>query len=86
MPSSVIFLSIPGLRERGHIKRHTGQQQDKNMADCLAHGITHIRDAWRADLRENRALKERISKGEIPGPRILQAVAVGLPGSCKKKV
>jgi imidazolonepropionase-like amidohydrolase len=51
------------------------------MADCLAHGITHIRDAWRGDLRENRALKERISKGEIPGPRILQAVAVGLPGS-----
>ena len=51
------------------------------MADCLAHGITHVRDAWSADLRENRALKERISKGEIPGPRILQAVAVGLPGS-----
>ena len=72
---------IAGLRERGHIKRHTGQQQDKQMADCLAHGITHIRDAWVADLRENRTLKERISKGEIPGPRILQAVAVGLPGS-----
>ena len=72
---------IPSLKERGLIKRHRGQQLVKNMADCLAHGITHIRDAWEADLRENRALKERISKGEIPGPRILQAVAVGLPGS-----
>jgi imidazolonepropionase-like amidohydrolase len=72
---------LPGLRDRGIIKRHTGQQQDKQMADCLARGITHVRDAWRPYLGENRALKERISKGEIPGPRILQAVAVGLPGS-----
>lgn len=72
---------IPSLRERGWIIKNMQQQEDKNMADCLAHGITHIRDAWEADLRKNRVLKERISKGEIPGPRILQAVAVGLPGS-----
>lgn len=72
---------LPGLRDRGQIKRYTGQQQDKQMADCLARGITHVRDAWRPYLYENKALKERISKGEIPGPRILQAVAVGLPGS-----
>jgi imidazolonepropionase-like amidohydrolase len=51
------------------------------MAEFLAHGITHVRDAWHQDLRENIALKERISRGEIPGPRILQSVAVGLPGS-----
>jgi imidazolonepropionase-like amidohydrolase len=72
---------IASLREQRLIKRHRGQQLDKNMADCLAHGITHVRDAWEADLRENRALKERISKGEIPGPRILQSVAVCLPGA-----
>jgi len=72
---------IPSLRDRRLLKRYTRQQQDKYMADCLAHGITHIRDAYHPDLRVNRALKERISKGEIPGPRILQAVAVGLPGS-----
>jgi imidazolonepropionase-like amidohydrolase len=72
---------LPGLRDRKTIKRYTEQQQDKQMADCLAHGITHVRDAWRPYLGENRVLKERISKGEIPGPRILQAVAVGLPGS-----
>jgi imidazolonepropionase-like amidohydrolase len=72
---------IPGLRERGLIKRNAEQQQDKQMEDCLAHGITHVRDAWRPDLLENWTLRERINNGEIPGPRILQAVAVGLPGS-----
>jgi len=72
---------IPGLRDEKRIKRHLGQQKEKDMAECLSHGITHVRDAWRADLRDSRILKERISKGEIPGPRILQAVAVGLPGS-----
>jgi len=72
---------IPSLRDRRPLKRHNGQQQDKYMADCLAHGITHIRDAYHPDLRVNRALKERISKSEISGPRILQAVVVGLPGS-----
>ena len=72
---------IPGLRDQKRIKRLMRLQKEKNMAECLAHGITHIRDAWEADLRDNRILKERISKGEIPGPRVLQAVAIGLPGS-----
>ena len=51
---------IPGLREQRLLKRHRGQQLDRNMADCLAHGITHVRDAWSADLCQNRVLKERI--------------------------
>jgi imidazolonepropionase-like amidohydrolase len=72
---------LSSLREQGLIKRHRAQQLEKNMADCLAHGVTHVRDAWEADLRENRTFKERISKGEIPGPRIQQAVAICLPGS-----
>jgi imidazolonepropionase-like amidohydrolase len=72
---------IPSLRDRRLLKRFATRQQDKHMADCLAHGITHIRDAYHPDLRVSRTLKERISKGEIPGPRILQAVAVGPPGS-----
>jgi imidazolonepropionase-like amidohydrolase len=70
-----------GLSDMRRSKKYREQQKAKHMAECLAHGITHVRDAWEADLRENTALKERISKGEIPGPRILQAVAVGLPGS-----
>ena len=71
---------LPGFRDQKRIKNLVGQQIEKDMAGCLAHGITHIRDAWVADLTNNRALKERILIGEIPGPRILQAVAVGLPG------
>jgi imidazolonepropionase-like amidohydrolase len=70
-----------GLSDMHQSKKYLEQQKAKHMAECLAHGIAHVRDAWQPDLRENRALKERISKNEIPGPRILQAVAVGLPGS-----
>jgi imidazolonepropionase-like amidohydrolase len=70
-----------GLSDMRRLKRCKEQQQDKNMAECLAHGITHVRDAWHPDLNENRALRERISKGELPGPRILQAVVVGPTGS-----
>jgi imidazolonepropionase-like amidohydrolase len=62
-------------------KRYGEQQKAKHMAECLAHGITHVRDAWQADLRENWALRDRITKGQVPGPRILQAVAVGPTGS-----
>jgi len=70
-----------GLSDMRRSKRYREQQKAKHMAECLAHGITHVRDAWEPDLRENRALKDQISKGEIPGPRIMQSVAVGLPGS-----
>jgi imidazolonepropionase-like amidohydrolase len=71
---------LAGLRDQKRIKKLIGRQKENDMAECLAHGITHIRDAWAANLSDNRVLKERISKGEIPGPRILQAVAIGLPG------
>ena len=72
---------VPDLSDMRRIKRFKDQQKAKNLADCLAHGITHVRDAWHPDLGENRALKERISKGELPGPRILQSVTVGPTGS-----
>jgi imidazolonepropionase-like amidohydrolase len=72
---------IPDLPDLLRPKRYLKQQLAKNLADCLAHGITHVKDAWQPDLRENRVLKERISRGEIPGPRILQAVVVGPTGS-----
>jgi len=50
------------------------------MADCLARGITNIRDAYCDNLKPNHELKKSIQKGEIPGPRILQAVVVGPQG------
>jgi imidazolonepropionase-like amidohydrolase len=72
---------VPDLSDMRRMKRYKEQQKAKNMADCLAHGITHVRDAWHPDLGENRTLEERISRGEIPGPRILQSVTVGPAGS-----
>ena len=47
------------------------------MADCLARGITNIRDAYSDNLEPNRQLKEQIQNKELYGPRILQAVVVG---------
>jgi len=71
-------LDISDMRQTNRYKE---QQKQNNLSECLAHGITHIRDAWHPDLRENRALQERIVKGEIPGPRIVQSVVVGPTGS-----
>jgi imidazolonepropionase-like amidohydrolase len=52
-------------------------QVEKAMADCMQRGITHVRDAYTDDLRRNDDLKVRIARGDIPGPRIQQAVMVG---------
>jgi imidazolonepropionase-like amidohydrolase len=60
-------------------RRYHERQIAYNMTECLAHGITNIRDAWIPDLRTTRLLKERISRGEMRGPRILQSVVVGPP-------
>jgi imidazolonepropionase-like amidohydrolase len=72
---------VADLSDMRRMKRYAEQQKVKNLAECLAHGITHVRDAWIPDLGDNRALKARIAEGAMPGPRILQAVAVGPPGS-----
>ncbi len=73
---------FPGLRERSLVKKHEERQIAKNMADCLAHGVTNVRHAgFVADLRVNRVRMEHYSKAGIPAPRILQAVVVGPTGS-----
>ncbi|RLC06736.1 MAG: hypothetical protein DRH34_00020 [Deltaproteobacteria bacterium] len=61
-------------------KKYHDQQVEKNMADCLACGITNIRDAYSDELRPNFQLRERIRNRKIPGPRIKQAVVVGAHG------
>lgn len=58
-------------------KKYQDLQVEKNMEDCLACGITHIRDAYTDDLRPNRFLQDGIGNKKIPGPRIQQAVVVG---------
>ena len=71
---------LPDLSDVKGLKAHAEKQMEKNMTECLAHGITNIRDAWAADLRKVRTLCRRIQKNELPGPRIMQSVAVGPSG------
>ncbi|MCP4749476.1 MAG: amidohydrolase family protein [Proteobacteria bacterium] len=77
MVNPTVFSDLKTVKAR---KAHHDRQVEKNMADCLARGVTHIRDAFTDDLTPNRNLKNRILNGEIPGPRILQAVVVGARG------
>lgn len=63
------------------IKKFKDKQLDKNMEDCVAHGITNIRDAYTEDIREREAIISRISSNKIYGPRIIKSIVVGPPGS-----
>jgi imidazolonepropionase-like amidohydrolase len=73
---------VPGLGDMLRDRRHDEKQLVKNLTDCLTHGVTTVRDAGLvADLRVHQTLRERILTGELPGPRILQAVVVGPSGS-----
>lgn len=70
---------LPDFTDIKRLKAYAEKQIENNMAQCLIHGVTNIRDAWAADLRNVRALRKRIQRNELAGPRILQAVAVGPP-------
>ena len=74
---------IPGLfnthchlqfLERGEFRE---RQIAKNFSDCLERGVTNVRDTLSFDLQENREWMEKILRGEVPGPRIHQAIHVG---------
>jgi len=71
----------PGLQDIRLSEGISERQKAKNMVECLAHGITNVRDAYTEDLRVTRTLREDVSKGEMPGPRIVQSIVVGPPGS-----
>jgi len=68
---------VPSLRDIRLSRKFSEVQKARTMAECLAHGITNIRDAYSEDLRSSWALREMISAGKIPGPRCLQSVLVG---------
>ena len=70
---------LPDIKDIRPFKAHAEKQTNKNLAECLIHGITNIRDAWAADLQKSRHLRKKIQNKEIMGPRIMQAVAVGPP-------
>ncbi len=73
---------IPGLfNTHAHLsflpQGEVGERQKaKNLRDCIERGVTNVRDTLCFDLRENRGWMEKISRGEIPGPRIHQAIHV----------
>ncbi len=69
----------PSMKDNRLSNKFRSQQIAKNMEECLAHGITHIRDCKIDDLRILREWKERISRGEANGPRIYQAIVVTQP-------
>ena len=85
-PDAVIDLHgmtvIPGLfNTHCHLqflpKGEIGEKQiAKNFSDCIDRGVTNVRDTLCYDLQENRIWMEKINRGEIPGPRIHQAVHV----------
>jgi len=69
----------PSMKDNRLGNKYHQQQLAKNMVECLAHGITNIRDCKIDDLRILRDWKDRISRGEADGPRIYQAVVVTEP-------
>ena len=70
---------LMGLKDIKLAKKYKQDQLAKNMNECLAHGITNIRDAYTDDLQVSRTFKENINKGDICGPRIQQSVVVVQP-------
>jgi imidazolonepropionase-like amidohydrolase len=78
---------IPGLfNTHCHLQFLMEKGQDRelqiarHLADCVDRGVTNIRDTLCWDLKENRAWIERVTRGEIPGPRIHQAIHVSPVG------
>lgn len=69
----------PSMKDNRLGNKYHQQQLAKNMTECLAHGITNIRDCKIDDLRILRDWKDRICRGEANGPRIYQAVVVTEP-------
>ncbi|MFA6035260.1 MAG: amidohydrolase family protein, partial [Myxococcota bacterium] len=80
-PHVHVQLKLPTLlagRSDLKLAQKLGRAQiDRNMADCVERGITVIGDAVTENLKHNRLLNDRITSGEIPGPRIVQCVLVG---------
>jgi imidazolonepropionase-like amidohydrolase len=72
--------TLPDFKDVKLFKAYSERQIEKNMAECLIHGITTIRDAYAEDLRRTRHLRNRINQREIPGPRFLQSIVVGPTG------
>lgn len=79
--SYTMTTASPTMKDNRLSNKFRQQQIAKNLAECLAHGITHIRDCKIDDLRIVRQWKEKISRREARGPRIYQAIVVTQPNA-----
>ncbi|RPI26634.1 MAG: hypothetical protein EHM70_18735, partial [Chloroflexota bacterium] len=68
---------ISGMMDKGELRQ---RQIAKNLSDCLERGITHVRDTLCWDLAQNREIKDKISRGDLAGPRLHQAIHVSPVG------
>lgn len=73
----IVPSTVPVASDLVRVHLHRQRQIAHSLAACLAAGVTHVRDTWTLDLRRNRELVGRIAAGDLPGPRIHQAVVVG---------
>jgi imidazolonepropionase-like amidohydrolase len=71
---------VPARADMKKVKEFGRAQLEKNLSDCVDRGVTVVCDAVTEDLSKNRRLKERISSGELKGPRIVQCVLVSPHG------
>jgi imidazolonepropionase-like amidohydrolase len=78
---------IPGLfNTHCHVQfiMERGQNRDmqiaRHLADCADRGVTNIRDTLCWDLGQNQSFIQRIASGQIPGPRIHQAIHISPVG------
>jgi imidazolonepropionase-like amidohydrolase len=71
---------LPDLATLRLSRKLHGKQIEKTLSECLGRGVTHIRDCYCEDLGPARGLQDRLSRREIPGPRLHQAVVVGPEG------
>ncbi|MBW2525109.1 MAG: amidohydrolase family protein [Deltaproteobacteria bacterium] len=79
----VIPALVSGLGDLRLIRRFAASQIERNMADCLAVGVTHVRDTLVDDRSSGRTLTDRIARGELPGPRLQHCVQVGQLGGAE---
>ena len=77
---SILPTVLLNIKTSHAVKKYFKKQIDKNMMDCLKRGITNIRDAWSVSSFGNTELKKRIERKELPGPRIMQSIVIGIPG------
>ncbi len=72
-------VTMPGVADaRPALFSNASPQIDRNLVDCVTHGVTTVRDQLgRQDSIVKR--QESIARGELMGPRVLRGVGIDVP-------